>query len=163
MKALARLLQVGTFIGGSLGASIPLPEEVKYWPNIVVSVAYAAVLATIKPGSTGAKKWIVGSLVLSVLIGILCFWISATYTVNIEGKHYIKGDLQPSVREDIKKRGITEADYFLWSGKKADEVWTPDSVATSTLIVALRIHWLLGCSLLACWARWNICLSRLRS
>jgi hypothetical protein len=136
MRALARLLQAGVFIGSSITAAIPVPVEIKSWPNIVAAVGYGIALASVKPESKRAVQWIIGTLIAGVLLGIACFWICTPRTLEINGMRYVRGQLQPSARENIEKRGISEKEYFQWSGKDPDNVWTRDSIAVNTVIIA---------------------------
>jgi len=144
MKALARLFQAGVFIGGSIGAAIPVPVDIKSWPNIVATVFYGIALATVKPGSQPARRWIVGTLILGVILGVACFLICLPRTLDVDGKRYIRGELKALVRQEIEARKISEKEYFIWSGKNSDEVWTADSLALNTTIVAALLSATMG-------------------
>src|SRR5437762_2067461 len=135
MKWLSRMFQAGAFIGSSVVAALPAPIEVKTWPNVVAATAYAVALATVTAGSRPAVRWIVGTLIAAVLIGTASFLICIPRTIEVDGKRYIKGELQPTVREDMATRKISEEDYFRWSGKDSSKVWTRDSIAVNTTMV----------------------------
>src|ERR1044071_4188229 len=117
MKGLARLLQAGVFIGGSITAAIPTPVELKSWPNIIAAVGYAIALATVTPGSKRARTWVVATLIAGALCGLACLWVYPTHTLEIGGNRYIAGELISSVRQEIEKRGISPKEYFQWGGK----------------------------------------------
>jgi|SRR5882724_275543 len=138
MKGLVRLFQASVFIGSSVGAAIPVPVEIKSWPNIVAAVAYGIALATVEPRSQRARRWIVGTLIGGLLLGIGSYWVCSFCTLEIGGQRYISGELLPSARQEMETRKLSEKEYFQFGGKHSDEVWTRDSLAKNTvLIVAL--------------------------
>jgi hypothetical protein len=141
-KKITHLLSLGSAIAAALVAAVPIPDDMKLWPVLVAAASYACVLGIVNkvvtPENLGRAAWILaGFLVLGLIFGFWCFALGSTRTISDRGHVYVKGELQDRAWEFIRKKNITEKEYFLMAGKNADDVWTDASIAKNRQVLAL--------------------------
>ncbi len=131
-----RVFQVVFPVEKLLLSSLRCPVFLINWTKIVIFAVSVIVLLVVRP-----TKWINYLFVFLIILGLVTglFYLVKldTKAITIDGQTYIKGDQLTEYAKDYLKEhpSVTEEEYFLWTGKKQSEVWTPESLEKNKLII----------------------------
>jgi hypothetical protein len=144
-RAVNRIIQFSTFMAGFFLSSLPCPASLNNWPRVVIACVYLIALLTVRPGKYWIKLLIIFSLIIGPASGF-SYWISLdTRSVKVDGQVHVKGKLTKTAQDYLEKHPlVTEIEYFIWTGKREREVWTPDSLRKNKLYLGILYSLFVG-------------------
>jgi hypothetical protein len=135
-KRVTRVFQLASFVAGFFLSSLPCPASLTTWPKMVIVSVYLIVLIIVRPNKLWINILIVAFLIIGLTFGFY-YWVSLdSRSINVNGQIHVKGQLTKEAKDYLEKHpSVTEKEYFVWTGKKESEVWTPESIRNNKLFL----------------------------